>query len=342
MGSSVFNLGEVIGAFGSNHPRPVNRSNTVKDLIEYGLIPQYTAAGQANQGDLADYAAAIQAGTPQAKGLQDEDIGTISNLIKEYGSYDPTATYERLRSGNLSSLDNQFTNLVNYGSASDKARMAALGLGGRASSGSYGKILDSVRAARNLSPVLQTIYGNLGSDTSRITGDRYQNLMATLGLINNRAGTVDRTANRSLLPIQARNAVFQDQVNNLGGINNAIGQNTAGYESVPNGVARWGQAVGAVDKAANSALDTYLNLYSGGLMGGGGMGGGTGGGGGMTGFGGLMGGGGNTSGGNSNAQLMQLIALLNSNRQPQQYGGYAPLGDAGYNRYLMGEPMGAY
>lgn len=329
MASSVFNLGELIGAFGSTKQRPVFTSPEIADRYRYDLLGEYDKNRTAQQGDLAKYADLISAGNPQAKQFSDEDTASITKLLGDYGSYDPTATYERVRSGNLASLNDQFANLVNYGSAADKARMASLGLGGRASSGSYGKVLDSVRAARNLSPVLNTIYGNLGSDTSRLTQDRYQNLMSQLGLMNQRAGLYDqRVAGRALIPSLARNAALQTDVGNLSGIGQGFNQNVAGWEAQPNGVARWGNAVGAIDKGLNSALDTYMSMYGGGLMGGGGGGGGAG-------MGGMMGmmGGGQGGGYAGNQEVMSLLSRYLQQGQQRPNYGYQPItyGYGGYN-----------
>lgn len=332
--SKVFNAGAVIGAFGSTKQRPVFTSPEIADRYRYNLLNQYDTTQAANQGDVSNYAKAIAAGTPQAQQFANEDTQALTNLINQYGSYDPMATRSAIREGDLASLDKQFTNLVDYGSAADKARMASLGLGGRASAGSYGRIQDQLRASRNLSPVLNTIYGNLGSDTSRITQDRYQNLMSQLGLMNQRAGLYDtRVANRSLMPSYARNADLQSTLANLGGISQGFGQNVAGWEAVPNGVARWGNAIGAVDQGLNSALDTYMSMYGGGMLGGSGAFGASG----TTPSNQMpsMGNSGFNSGGSSNQALMAILQrMLQSGQGGSSYAGtpsYNYLGPGAYN-----------
>lgn len=324
--SQVFNLGNVIGAFGSTRARPVYKSTDINSYISGLLLPEYNKTMAANQADVANYANLIGAGMPQAQQFLGQDVSTLSNLINQYGSYDPTATYERLRSGNLESLNKEFTNLADYGSATDKARLAAAGLGDRASAGSYGKVLDQIRAARNITPVLGQIYGSLGSDTATIGNQRIQDLMAALGLMNTRAGLYDtRIAGRALMPAAARTAALGSDIASLGGIGGVYNQNLAGFESVPSGTARWGRAIGSIDEGLNSALDTYLSMYGGGALGG--MGGG--GGGGMGGLGGLFGGGGGGTGGSSNVNIAQLQQILSA----LGYGGGGGGAGVNYNPY---------
>lgn len=269
MASSVFNLGGVISAFDKGRdPLPQYKSNYIKDYLEYMAAPQLAANQKSNIADFDKYIAAYSAGTPGAQRLADEDMSRLSSLLTDYQNFNPLDTYNSIRDANLSSLDKQFTSLANYGSASDKARLAALGLGGRASSGSYGKVLDQIRAARNITPVLGQIYGNLGSDFSRVSGDRYQNLLSTLGLMQQRAGLQDeRVTNRLLQPISGRNALMDTTFNNIGALSGLYNQNLAGFRENPSTVGRIGKAVSEVDKSLNSALDTYMSMYGAGALG---------------------------------------------------------------------------
>ncbi len=288
----VFNLGNVIGAFDRGRdPIQMSKSQDVFDTIRFQLFPNYKAASTANIDDIDKYAAGIAAGTPEAQRFANLDKDTIGKLIDQSVGYDPASTYNAIRDADLASLDKQFGNLVNYGSATDKANAAALGLGGRASAGSFGRIQDQVRAARNLSPILNTIYGNLGSNYSRVATDRYNNMLNTLGLMSERAGIQDRMAGRALLPAQARTENLINEIAGLKGLSDVFNQNIAGYRENVSGLGRWANAGRAVDDSLNSALDIVLSLFGGG----GGMGGG--GGGGLGGLMSLFGGGGGRGGG---------------------------------------------
>lgn len=193
-------------------------------------------------------------------------------------------TYERLRSGNLSSLSDVFSQVLDHGLASQKARMAAGGYGESGPS-SYDRILNSTMAASNLTPVLNTIYGNLGRDAMGAVGgdrawDAYRMGQFALDPLT---GYVDAaTAGRALTPLYAKQALLGGNIGNMAGIGQGVANNIQGYDLVP-GLASRLNNLGA---AAQNALTFTGNLSS--TFGGMGMGGG--GGGGM--LGGMMGGGG--------------------------------------------------
>jgi hypothetical protein len=191
-------------------------------------------------------------------------------------------TYERLRAGNLSSLSDVFKNVLDHGLAASKARMAAGGYGGSGPS-AYDRILNSTMTASNLSPVLQTIYGNLGRDaTSAIGGDRaWDSYRMGQFAQDPLTGYVDAaTAGRVLNPLNAYRGMINQDVNSLGNIlNNVVVPNVAGYDLIP-----------GLGSRLNNVAAGFMNAYNFGSGAAGGFGGGGGGMGGMGGMSGMMGG----------------------------------------------------
>lgn len=193
-------------------------------------------------------------------------------------------TYERLRSGNLSSLGDVFKNVLDYGLSSQKARLAAGGYGGVGPS-SYDRILSSTMTASNMAPVLNTIYGNLGRDASAATaGDRTWDSyrMGTMAQ-DPLTGYYDSVAGRSLVPLgEYRNLIDRDIGVMGNALNNVIIPNVAGYDLVPGLASRLNNLASGTMNLANfgsSLMSSYGGMMGGGAGGMGGMMGGMGGGG---------------------------------------------------------------
>lgn len=233
----------------------------------------------AKYGDTAQraYAAAVAASTPQAQAINQENIGTLGTLANQYAAYDPTANYERIRSGNISSLADQFVNMASLGQEGDKLALAARGYGG-SGPGSYESILRSDRISRNIAPVLNTIYGNLGTDASRTSADRLSNLQATMALLQTRGALPGSLDYRALLPYQSQANMLGGQIAMGGDLANAYKANVAGFQSTPNKWANFFQQSGrAADQVADTAVSLagdVASMYSGGMLGGFGGGGG--------------------------------------------------------------------
>lgn len=231
----------------------------------------------------AAYAAAVGKSTPAIEALNLDTQGRLSGLADQFTGFDPVANYERVRGGNIASLADQFTKLASLGQEGDKTRLASLGYGGRGPS-SYESILRSDRISRNIAPVLDTIYRNLGTDTAGLNNNRLQNLAATLAILKERGMLPGATDARALLPYQAEAGLFGGQVGLGGELANATGANFQGFETKKN---PWKNFFEEGGKSADRAFDAYMSIYGGGMLGGGGGGG----------LGGIMGGGGGGGGG---------------------------------------------
>lgn len=229
-----------------------------------------------------EYNSAYRANDPLAKenaGFYDQQARGILG--------DSTRTsdvYERLRSGNLSSLSDVFKNVLDHGLASQKARMAAGGYGESGPS-SYDRILNSTMASANLTPVLNTIYGNLGRDAmGSVGGDRAWDAYRMGQFAQDPlTGYVDAaTAGRVINPLYVKQGLLGGNIGNMAAIGQGVANNIQGYDLIP-GLASRLNNLGA---AAQNAVSFAGNLSS--TFGGMGMGGGAGGG--MGGMGSMMGG----------------------------------------------------
>jgi hypothetical protein len=234
---------------------------------------------------LADYTAAINAARPQLEQLGQEDIRTLGAIINANQQYDPLAAYERLRSGNLAALGRVAGDIAGYGSAADKLALASRGYGGRGP-GTYERILRTDRVSKNIAPVVNTIFGNLGRESAGASTDRLNNILNTFAAMQARSERPLAAADVILRPVQARQGTTANTLTNLANIGNTARSNVAGFRQQKS---KWQLAGEAGDELVN----TYMQLYGmGGLGGGGGAGGG-----GFGGIGGGAGGGGSGGGG---------------------------------------------
>lgn len=268
-------IGSAIGGFfGGPKIKPIEYNKYLTDTISDQAI------GLRNLRKYGDtsadaYAAALAASAPQFQQINQDTIAKLSDLAGQYAGFDPTSTYERIRGGNIASLADQFVNLASLGQEGDKVALAARGYGGRGPS-SYESILRSDRISRNIAPVLNTIFGNLGSDTAGLNQNRLANLAATMGILQARHTLPDAPAARELLPYEARLSMLGREIPLSGMTAEAAKANIAGYEQTQN---KWANFFQQMGRAGDQMADTYLSLYGGGMLptGMGGMGGGGGG-----------------------------------------------------------------
>lgn len=242
-----------------------NRANRYANLYKprelRDAYNEYNDLYRANDG-LAQQNASFYA--DQARGILGDNTRTAD-------------VYERLRAGNLSSLGDVFKNVLDHGLASQKARMAAGGYGGSGPN-SYDRILNSTMAASNLSPVLNTIYGNLGRDaTSAIGGDRtWDAYRMGQFAVDPLTGYVDAaTAGRVMNPLNVYRGMIGQDVAGLGNVlNNVVIPNVAGYDLVPGLGSRLNNLAAGTMNLSNFGSSLMSQYGMGGMGGGmGGMGG---------------------------------------------------------------------
>lgn len=289
-------FGSAIGGFfGGPKLKRIELNPYLNDAINeqaIGLRGLRKTAGDAG----AKYAAAVDASTPQVQAVANENLALLGRLANQGAAFDPTDTYERIRGGNIASLADQFVNLATYGQQADKSALAARGYGGRGP-GSFESTIRADRISRNIAPVLNTIFGNLGADAAGLNQNRLANLAATTGIARERLGLPGYADSRALLPYQAQAGMLGNEIGMSGMIADATKANTAGYEQTQN---KWANFFQQMGRATDQVADTAISLYGGGMLGGGG------------GMGGILGGG----GGGGGATAAPAPAIRSFSMQP--------------------------
>ena len=309
--AGIFMLGDVLSAIKPPKLSQVKYSdalgkqldNTTNSLTGY----------RANQAaDLSKYGQALDEATGKVKALEAGDNSVLAQLIAS-SNQDPMDTYRGVGDYQFGVLDKLSKSIAGQGRAQDNALLAQFGAGGRGGS-TYqtNSILD--RLTRNLAPVYAGALSNLGKDTNTIVNGRTTNAGNVVNLLNTRAGIPLRTLPLQTATMDQRTQNLMDEIAAEGGLGNNYRTNSAGFKEEKN---KWAAFGDAADSSINSAIDTRLSLYTGGLSGGGGgggimsmLGGGGGGGRASTPNAGTFIQQGNIGGGNSNQQILQLIAQL--------------------------------
>ena len=306
MASGVSNLGGILGAFLKPKTSQVKYSDALAGQLD-DTTNSLTGYRADQSADLSKYGLALDEATGKVKALEAGDNSVLAQLIAS-SNQDPMDTYRGVGDYQFGVLDKLSKSIAGQGRAQDNALLAQFGAGGRGGS-TYqtNSILD--RLTRNLAPVYAGALGNLGRDTGTIVNGRTTNAGNVVNLLNTRAGIPLRTLPLQTATMDQRTQNLMDEIAAEGGLGQNYRTNSAGFKEEKNKVAG---AFQAIDSGLNSAVDTAMSLYSGGLSGGGG-------GGIMS----MLGGGrsstpnagtfiqqGNIGGGNSNQQILQLIQQL--------------------------------
>ena len=272
-------FGEGIGGFfGKDKIQNVYYSEPLSQYYENQALTGLKDLGDAGTRSVGDYSRALRAAIPQSEALTQENIDTYGKLAQGYFNQDPYAGYERIRSGNLSDLFGRVDQLANYGVEADKRAMANLGYGGRGPS-SFGVLQGRDRLARNFAPTVDTIYQNLGSDTTRLEQARLANLAATMELMQQRQGLPAQTARLHLEPYKAQAESLAAQLMLARDLGYGIEENIAGQRVIPNKWRNFFSKMGeSADQFTDAAREDSMRAWEA-YMGAGGGGGGGGGGG---------------------------------------------------------------
>lgn len=211
--------------------------------------------------DQAEYERALASIRPQAEKLAEDDVNRLTKALDEYGKIDPVGTYERIREGNLAALGQWAKTLADYGSAADKVTLAARGVGGRPSEGTYGSILRQDRVSRNIAPVVGGIFSRLGPDTGILTSQRSGALADYVNLLRERSSIPYRNVASYLLPGQQRYRTLGEQITALGGLENVSRMNYLGTKAEEG---RWGRVLKGLGRGVDQLGDFALDAYMGG------------------------------------------------------------------------------
>lgn len=262
-------LGAIGGLFGKPKLKQIKYSDAV-DAELGNQVTNLNAATAANNATLANYEAAIARMRPMVQGAADEDVGLLGRLNTREFNYDPISAYERLRTGNLAAFDDQLAKASTRGSVADKLAMSARGYGGRGS-GAYEQILRNRTIGATGMPVLNTIFGNLGSDTTSTDLARQRTNAGILANIGARRAIPMSVLDFEGAPINVRNAATMAGITGLSSLADTAKTNTAGFKEEKN---KWAAFLEGMGKSLDQAGGTALSLWSGGMFGGGGGGGG--------------------------------------------------------------------
>lgn len=262
--AGVFNLGGIVEAFSPSKMERVYNSPELQGQIatSIGGLDQYRGkAGEA----LGSYEAANRRAIEESRRLGAMTEGEIGGLLSGLRGASYLADRERTREGDLAALNTLLGQLGGGMSRADKAAASRLGYAGRPSSSYMDKQRSSYIGAFG-APIASQIFAGLNPAAAGAAQERGANVGQQLGLMDYRRQIPMGMAEMELNPLQALQAARQSEIGQLGGLSDVARSNLAGFKENRN---KWAQALGAVDQSLNSALDTYMSAYSGGMLGGG-------------------------------------------------------------------------
>lgn len=246
-------IGGVLGAAGGllggkKKAKPVYSSLGVKSSGE-AFLDALNANRTANAGDLSNYSAAIAAANPVAAALAEHQSKILGGLIDRSPAYDPNANTLDLLHGYTSNLTGLIPSIL--GSTRRERGLRLAGLGITSPTSTYNDRADLSQLGASLGPILNTIYGGIGMDSSRNEAARAANIAQTVGLMGTQANLPYDAAARMLLPTTARNAALTSGITELGGIGDILNRNIAGWNV---SASPWaGAMTGAMTGAAQGA-----------------------------------------------------------------------------------------
>lgn len=311
--------------FGKTTYNPIRISNELQrsvDLTSGGSLDRY----RKRKGEVLDAFQVLANRTlPKVESAVDlgmKDLNAGSTMLR---SYNPLATYERIRGGNLASLTSLADTLSGVGRRNESALAARLGMAGRPMS-SARDLIRSSGTATAFAPIANTIYGNLGNDTTGISRDTFNQVKGLQALAAARPDLYGNLYQYALAPLVAEQQALGGETDALNALAQAVAKNYAGMDVQ--------KKMGIMDyplRLSENLSGTVGNLAdaAGSVMGiaGGFMGGGMGGGGGGGMLGGLFGGGGGAgAGGGASSPNLNWGSWSPSmggggGYQPMPYGG---------------------
>lgn len=253
---------------------------------------------------IAQYTSAYNANAPEAAANAEYYKTAGKSIFEDPSTY--LGDYEKLRGGNLDALNGVYKNVLDYGLAGIKGRLAAGGYGNQGPS-SYDRILNAQMTTSNIAPVLQTIFGNLGGSAAQSYGSRMANNQNKLQLMANDFLTryADNNAARTLTPYLTGTGVAGSNIGGLNSIIDAIKNGVAGYQLEKGLTTRLDESAEGVQNAMKFASQ-FMGGGMGGMMGG------------MGGAAGAAGGAGGAAGGTGN--IMSMLSSMGGGSAPVSGG----------------------
>lgn len=226
-----------------------------------GGMDQYR--NEANTG-IANYTAANQRAIGEAARLNKQTEGETNQMLVNLRNSSFMADRERAREGDLSALQGLLGQMGGGMSKSDKIASSRLGYAGRPSSTYMDKARSSYVGAFG-APIAQQIFGGLNQAAGGAAAERGANVGQQMGLMQYRNNLPSNLAGMELNPLMARQQARESEIGQLGGLSNANNSNFSGYNEQKS---RLGKLTDSIGSSLNSAANTAMSLYSGGLVGG--------------------------------------------------------------------------
>lgn len=219
-----------------------------------------------------NYETALNAATPQAQKLSDEDIGNYTRMIGGGLDYNPAASRKDALADFMGAWGGALQQTGDVTTRGVKLAAARLGQGG---TDTLYNQLGRTNALGNLAfPAFQTAISQVNPATALEADNRFRNVLSNVQLMDKRSVIPDRLANRALMPAQASASLLGGELALARDLGAGSKENIAGWKQEKS---KWEDFLGSqgegLDQGADFALDaakTYLSMYTGGLGGGGG------------------------------------------------------------------------
>lgn len=261
----VFMLGDALDGFMGRKLKQINYSDPLNQAYN-NLIPNVKNVGDANSADIESFASALRGARAKDSAAQDGDIALLQGAANRLANSGGLDDYRAIGDYNKSFVSDAAKSMVDLSSGADKLALARLGYGGRGPS-TFQTRTTADRVARNTAPLWQSALSSIAPGVTAVGQTNRGNAVTLADLINEKAGIPFRGIDSILDPSRARSNNLQATLQALGLLGSGVKSNTAGFKEEKNKLAAGFQAI---DGGLNSALDTVLSLYSGGLAGGGG------------------------------------------------------------------------
>lgn len=261
--AGIFNLGGLIDAFSPPKMERMYNSPELQGQINTaigGMTDYRTQAGQS----LSNYEKANREAINQARRLGAQTEGEVGGMLSGLRQSSYMSDRERTREGDLAALNQLLGQMGGGMSRADKAAASRLGYAGRPSSSYMDKQRSSYLGAFG-APIASQIFAGLNPAASGAAAERGANVSQQMGLMDYRNQIPTNLAQMELNPLQALQQSRSSEIGQLSGLSDVNKSNLAGFKEQRN---KWAAAAGAIDQSLNSAVDTGLSLYSGGLIGG--------------------------------------------------------------------------
>lgn len=259
----ISNLGGIIGAFApSKMERMYNNEGLQKQIdTSIGGMDQYRKEADTAVGN---YTGANRRAIGEVTRLNQQTEGETNQMLGGLRNASFMGDRERARSGDLAALQGLLGQMGGGMSKADKMAASRLGYAGKPSSSYMDKQRSSYIGSFG-APIAQQIFGGLNQAAGGAAAERGQNISQQMGLMGYRNSLPMNLAEMELNPLKARQAARQSEIGQLGGLSDVNNSNFAGFQEKKN---KWAALGEAMDSSVNSAIDTGLTLYSGGLLGG--------------------------------------------------------------------------